>query len=99
VARSGKFVYASNRGHDSLAIFAVDEASGRLETIGHAKTLGMTPRNFAIDPSGRYLLAGNQDSGTMVTFRIDEKTGKLSPIGQVTKVPAPVCIKIIEKEK
>ena len=97
VSPSGRFVYASNRGHDSLAIFAVDEESGRLATIGHQATLGMTPRNFAIDLNGEYLLAANQDSGTIVTFRIEAKTGKLSPTGVVTQVPAPVCIKILSE--
>jgi len=98
ITPNGKFVYASNRGHDSLAIFAVDEENGHLKSIGHQTTLGMTPRNFAIDPRGSCLLAANQDSGTIVTFRIEEKTGKLSPTGKVTQVPAPVCIKIFAEE-
>lgn len=93
VAPSGKFVYGSNRGHDSLVIFAIDQASGRLSYVGHEPTQGRTPRNFAIDPTGAYLLAANQDTSTIVTFRIDPETGKLAPTGQVTDVPAPVCIK------
>jgi 6-phosphogluconolactonase len=63
ITPDGKFIYASNRGHDSLAIFRVDETNGRLSVIGHAATQGMTPRNFAIDPNGNYLLAANQDTG------------------------------------
>jgi 6-phosphogluconolactonase len=94
VAPSGKFVYGSNRGHDSLVIYAIDQTSGHLTYVGHEPTRGKTPRNFAIDPSGVFLFAANQDSGNIVTFRIERETGKLSPTGQVTEVPAPVCIKI-----
>jgi 6-phosphogluconolactonase len=94
---SGKFVYGSNRGHDSIAIFAVDPSSGRLTPVGHQPTQGKTPRNFAIDPSGSFLLAENQDSGTIVVFRIDPQTGRLSPTGQTVEVPAPVCVKFVPK--
>lgn len=90
---SGKFLYASNRGHDSLAIFAVDESSGKLTQVGHQSTQGKTPRNFAIDPTGSFLLAANQDSGTIVTFRIDTATGGLTPTGAVTELAMPVCIR------
>lgn len=90
---SGRFVYGSNRGHDSIVIFAIDQATGRLTLVGHEPTQGRTPRNFALDPTGTFLLAANQDTGTIVTFRIDAETGKLTPTGQVTQVPAPVCIK------
>jgi 6-phosphogluconolactonase len=96
VAPSGRFVYGSNRLHDSLVIFAVDQASGRLTYVGHTSTGGQTPRNFAIDPSGKFLLAANQNSGTIVVFRIDEQTGRLSPTGQILAVPSPVCIKFLE---
>jgi 6-phosphogluconolactonase len=90
---SGRFVYGSNRGHDSLVIFAIDPADGRLSLVGHEPTQGRTPRNFALDPSGTFLLAANQDSSTIVTFRIDPATGRLTPTGQITDVPAPVCLK------
>jgi 6-phosphogluconolactonase len=93
VAPSGLFVYASNRGHDSLAMFRADRRTGRLALIGHEPTQGNTPRSFAIDPSGRFLLAANQDSDSIVTFRIDARTGRLSPTGQVARVPTPVCVK------
>ena len=72
VAPSGRFVYSSNRGHDSIAIFAVDEASGTLAPRGHASTGGSTPRNFAIDPRGNFLLAANQQSDSIVSFRVDQ---------------------------
>lgn len=92
---SGKFVYGSNRGHDSIAIFTVDPVSGRLTARGHEPTQGKNPRNFAIDPTGAYLVAANQDSGTVVVFRIDPANGDLKPTGQTLKVPHPVCIKYV----
>jgi 6-phosphogluconolactonase len=92
---SGKFVYGSNRGHDSIAAFAVDEATGKLTAIGHQSTEGKTPRNFGIDPTGAYLLAANQDTDNVVVFRIDAATGKLQPTGQSIRVPMPVCVKFM----
>lgn len=92
---SGKFVYGSNRGHDSIAIFGIDENTGLLTALGHEPTQGEQPRNFAIDPNGRFLLAENQDSDTMVSFRIDPGTGALTPTGFVAQVPTPVCLKLL----
>jgi 6-phosphogluconolactonase len=92
---SGKFVYGSNRGHDSIAVFQVDSATGKLTAKGQVKTGGKTPRNFAIDPTGQFLLAENQDSGTIVPFRIDQETGTLTPTGASIKVPMPVCVKFL----
>jgi 6-phosphogluconolactonase len=92
---SGKFVYGSNRGHDSIAIFAVDTATGKLAPIGHQSTQGKTPRNFGLDPTGAYLLAANQDTDNVVVFRIDAATGKLEPTGQSIRVPMPVCVKFL----
>jgi 6-phosphogluconolactonase len=89
VAPSGRFVYGSNRGHDSLAGFKIDEASGELSPIGHTPTGGRTPRDFNIDPTGTFLLAANQDTDTVVTFRIDASTGALAPTGQSAEVPNP----------
>ena len=94
VSPSKPFVYGSNRGHDSIVIYKIDQGTGKLRYVGHESTRGNTPRNFAIDPNGRFLLAGNQDSDTIVTFRIDPHTGELRPTGQILEVPAPVCIKI-----
>jgi 6-phosphogluconolactonase len=88
---TGKFLYTSNRGHDSIAIFAI-AADGKLTASGHESTRGKTPRNFAIDPTGKFLLAANQDSSTIAVFRINEKTGKLTPVGDPTAVPNPVSI-------
>jgi 6-phosphogluconolactonase len=95
VAPSGSFVYGSNRGHDSIAVFAVDPADGTLSPAGHVSTEGANPRNFTIDPSGTLLLAANQDSDTIVAFRIDPDTGALNPTGQVTRVPSPVCVLVM----
>ena len=92
---SGKFLYGSNRGHDSIAVFAIDPDKGTLSLVERQSTQGKTPRNFGIDPSGQYLLAANQDSGTVVVFRIDPQTGHLSPTGQVVEVPSPVCVKFL----
>ncbi len=92
---SGKFLYGSNRGHDSIAIFTIDEATGKLTATGHEATQGKTPRNFAIDPTGNFLLAANQNTSTVVTFHIDQKSGQLTPTGNVAQVPTPVCLKLI----
>jgi 6-phosphogluconolactonase len=92
---SGRFLYASNRGHDSIAIFAIDEASGELAAAGHQSTQGRSPRNFAIDPEGRLLLAANQNSNTIVAFAIDRERGTLEPTGAVTEVPTPVCVQFL----
>jgi 6-phosphogluconolactonase len=89
---SGKFLYASNRGHDSIAEFAIDPARGTLTLAGDFSTQGKTPRNFAVDPPGRFLLAANQESNNIVVFRIDPATGALTATGQVAQVPAPVDI-------
>ncbi len=94
---SGRFLYGSNRGHNSIACFSVDAATGQLRLIGHEPTRGNTPRHFAIDPSGQLLLVANQDSHTIVSFRINPDTGKLSPTGQVCQVPNPVCILIASR--
>jgi 6-phosphogluconolactonase len=88
---SGKFVYASNRGHNSIAIFSVDAHSGKLSLTGHQSSQGSIPRHFTIDPSGSFLLVANQNSDNVVTFRIDQKTGNLSSVGS-NHVPTPVCI-------
>jgi 6-phosphogluconolactonase len=89
---SGKFLYASNRGLDSIAVFAINARKGTLTPLGQVPTLGKTPRNFAIDPTGAYLFVANQDSDNIVQFRIDPSAGLLTPSGQVLEVPSPVCV-------
>lgn len=93
---SGKFLYGSNRGHNTIAVFAVDSASGKLKAVQHQSTLGKTPRNFGIDPTGQFLIAANQSSGDIFTFRIDQATGKLTPTGHKIEIPMPVCVKFLE---
>jgi 6-phosphogluconolactonase len=93
---TGKFLYGSNRGHNSIAAFAVDGQTGKLTPVGHQSTHGDTPRDFAIDPTGTYLLAANQDSHTVVSFKIDAATGNLQETGQVAEIPTPVCLKMIQ---
>jgi 6-phosphogluconolactonase len=94
---SGRFLYGSNRGHNSIACFAIEAATGQLRLIGHEPTQGNTPRHFAIDPSGQWLLVANQDSNTIVSLRVNPDTGKLSPTGQVCQVANPVCILIASR--
>ena len=76
VSPSGAFVYGSNRGHDSIVIYRIDQRTGRLTYVGHEPTRGKTPRSFGIDPTGRFLLAANQDTDTIVTFRIEPENRK-----------------------
>lgn len=93
VSPDGRFLYCSNRGHDSIAAFDVDPQNGKLTFIAHESTGGKTPRNFAIDPSGAFLLVANQNSDNIVTLRRDRKTGRLSATGNIAEVPSPVCLK------
>ena len=90
----GRFLYCSNRGHDSIAAFRVNARAGSLTPAGHTPTGGKTPRNFAVDPTGRFLLVANQRSDSVVTFRIDSSTGALQPTGHAAEVPSPVCLKL-----
>jgi 6-phosphogluconolactonase len=92
---SGKFVYGSNRGHDSIALFAVDPERGTLRLVENISTQGKTPRNFNLDPTGTYLFAANQDTDNVVIFRVDPDTGHLTPTGQVLSVPSPVCVRFV----
>ena len=89
---SGKFLYGSNRGHDTIAVYSVNEKTGELAHIENASTLGKTPRSFGIDPTGRWLLAANQSSDNVVVFRLDPTTGRLTPAGQTVEVGAPVSV-------
>jgi 6-phosphogluconolactonase len=89
---SGKFLYASNRGHDSIVIYSVDEASGRIETVGWEPVRGKKPRFFALDPAAEHLYAANEDSHAIVEFRVDQATGKLTHTGQVIETGSPTCI-------
>jgi 6-phosphogluconolactonase len=92
---SGKFLYGSNRGHDTLAVFAIEPGTGRLKLVEHEPTGGKTPRNFAVDPTGSYVLAENMSSDTIVVLRVDPETGALDPTGQIVAVPSPCCVKFV----
>jgi 6-phosphogluconolactonase len=89
---NGKWLFASNRGHDSIAVFSVDRATGKLEHAGDYSTGGKEPRHFAIDPTGQFLLAENQNSNSIVVFRINPEIGALSEVSSAEGVPSPVCL-------
>lgn len=92
---SGRFLFASNRGADNIAVFAIDSRTGMLTHIETDPTGGKTPRNFAIDPTGAWLLVANQDSNNIVVFRINQKAGNLTPTENVLQIPSPVCLKFM----
>jgi 6-phosphogluconolactonase len=92
---SGKFLYASNRGDDSIAIYAIDESKGTLTAVGIVPTGGKEPRSFEIDPTGTLLFAENQKSDSIVIFKIDQKTGQLTPDVRLLDIPSPVCLKFV----
>jgi 6-phosphogluconolactonase len=95
---SGKFLYASNRGHDSIAVFSIDGDKGKLTLVEDTPTKGKIPRSFEIDPTGKFLFAENQKSDNIVVFRIDPNTGHLTPAGQVLEVVSPVCVKFLKMD-
>lgn len=89
---SGKFLYASNRGHDSIAVFAIDQQKGTLTPVEYVFTKGTSPRNFEIAPSGKLLFAANEKSDNIMIFHINPQTGRLTPTGKVLQVVQPVCV-------
>lgn len=89
----GRFVYGSNRGHNSIAVFRVDAETGTLTFVEHVSTQGVTPRNFNLSPDGRWLIAGNQDSDSLVIFAVDSESGRLTPTGQTLAVGSPSCVR------
>jgi len=94
---TGKFLYTSNRGDDSIAVFTIDAGTGQLTFVERVPGGGKTPRNFAVDPSGAHLLVANQESGNIVAFQIDAQTGKLSGGSEVARVPSPVCLVFVQE--
>src|SRR5262249_4594498 len=92
---SGKFLYGSNRGHNSIAIFTIDPKTGKLTAAGQQGTNIKTPRNFVIDPTGHYLLVGNQDGNSIVVFQIDPENGQLKPTDTLVEVTSPVCLRFV----
>jgi 6-phosphogluconolactonase len=95
VSQSGKFLYGSNRGHNSIVVFEIDPRTGKLKLVQHISTAGDWPRNFTIDPSGAFLLVANQRSDNVVTFSIDPGTGQLKPTGHNESIPSPVCLRFL----
>jgi 6-phosphogluconolactonase len=91
---SGKFLYGSNRGHNSIAVFKIFQ-TGKLELVGHQREGIKTPRNFGIDPSGQFLIVANQDGHSLIAFRIDPESGELQPTGSVVEIRSPVCVKFV----
>ena len=92
---NGRFLYGSNRGHDSIAIYAIDEATGELELLDIVSTLGQTPRNFNFDPSGRFVFVCNQGSNSVVSFEVNADDGSLTPTGAEAAALKPACIKFV----
>ncbi len=95
VSPSGKFLYGSNRGHNSIVVFEIDPRTGKFKLVEHVSTEGNWPRNFTLDPSGRFLLVANQRTDNVVTFSIDARTGRLTPTGNIEEIPSPVCLKFL----
>ena len=95
VSPNGKFVYGSNRGHDSIAVFAADPKKGTLAPVERVPSGGKCPRHFAIDPTGRYLLVANQESDTVTVFAVDRKTGRLTATGETATVKSPACVRFV----
>jgi 6-phosphogluconolactonase len=89
---NGRFLYASNRGHHTLAVFAIAE-DGRLKSIAHVPSGGRTARGFSVDPSGRWLIAANQDTHNLAIFKVDPVTGIPVATGETHEVRSPVCVK------
>ena len=96
LSADGRFLYASNRGHNSIGVFAINKTTGILTPVQDISTQGKTPRNFSLDRSGRLLLVANQNSDNVVTYRVDAATGKLTPTGQTITVPSPMFVQVVE---
>ncbi|MDQ0229364.1 lactonase family protein [Metabacillus malikii] len=95
ISSDGRFVYAGNRGHNSIAVFSVNVENGELSLVEYVSTEGDWPRDFSLDPSEKYVVASNEQSGNLVLFARDEVTGKLSVIQSDIEVPFPVCVKFL----
>ena len=95
VAPSGRFLYGSNRGHDSIVIYALDPDEGTMTLTGHESTRGKIPRNFTLSPKGDFIAAANQDSNTVVMFRVDPEKGTLTATGSVVEAGTPICVKFL----
>ncbi|MFB9863711.1 lactonase family protein [Rufibacter immobilis] len=95
VSKDGRFVYGSNRGHNSIVVFAIDQTSGKLTLVQHENVQGNWPRNFGFSPSGKTLLVANQRSNNITTFKVDTQTGKLTYTGKSVELPSPVFVQVV----
>ncbi|MBO1003962.1 lactonase family protein [Pseudogracilibacillus auburnensis] len=95
ISSDGRFVYTGNRGHNSIAVFSVDQDNGELTFVEHTPSGGEWPRDFVLDPSEKYLIASNQHTGNLVLFARDQETGKLTKLGSEVEVPEVVCVKFL----
>ncbi|GGK63564.1 lactonase family protein [Rufibacter glacialis] len=95
VSQDGRFLYGSNRGHNSIAVFQIDSNTNQLTLVEHVSTQGNWPRNFALSPSGKTMLVANQRSNNITTYKVDTRTGQLTYTGQSTEVAAPVCLQVV----
>jgi 6-phosphogluconolactonase len=95
ITPDGRFLYGSNRGHDSLAIYRIDKTKGTMTLVGHESTRGRIPRNFEISPCGTFLAAANQDTNNVILFRLDPKSGRLQPTGDVVEAGTPICVRFM----
>ena len=98
VDAKGKFLYASNRGDDSIAVFAIDPNSGKLSFVERVATGGKTPRHFTLDPTGKWLFAANQDSNSITIFGVDPGNGRLTSTSHVLQVATPVCVVFVPED-
>jgi 6-phosphogluconolactonase len=92
---NGKFLYASNRGHESLAVFAIDSTTGKISLLEHIPTQGHSPRNFTFDPTNKWLIVTNHNSDNAVVFKVDEKSGHLTPVGKPVPIVYPFCVRFL----
>ncbi|MNU65525.1 6-phosphogluconolactonase [compost metagenome] len=96
VSQDGRYLYGSNRGHDSIVVYSINQDSGRLTYVEHVSTEGGHPRHFALTPDGSLLIAANRDSNNLAVFRVNKETGQLSFTGQTAEVSKPVCVKPVQ---
>ena len=97
VTPDGKFFYVSNRGHNTIAMYSINQDTGKLKLIGYEPTRGKTPRNFNLDPTGKYMLVAHQDTDNVTVFKVDQETGRLSFTGREIKMPKPVCVRFMAR--
>ena len=96
ISKDGRFVYAANRGHDSIAVFAVNQDTGKLSLVQIISTEGHWPRDFSLDPTEDFLIASNEESGNLTLYKRNKESGELTLLQADISVPYPVCVKFLE---